>query len=164
MTQRDYFSYLIGYHITTQRRIWKSIDQITDDQFLADIDYSIGSIRNHVVHLAGVEERWLARMKGIPVPPVPAYTDFMTRESAFQRWEPISLALQSYIDSLSPDLLDVVIEFDMPNRGGLRTSTRARILTQIINHGTDHRAQILPILKRFNAPTFEQDYILYTWE
>ena len=39
------------------RRVWDSIDQITDAQFLEDDDYSRGSIRNLMVHLVSAI-RW----------------------------------------------------------------------------------------------------------
>ena len=41
----------IEYHIDMSRRVWDSINQITDEQFLADDAYSRGSIRNLMVHL-----------------------------------------------------------------------------------------------------------------
>lgn len=37
-------------------------------------------------------------------------------------------------------------------------------MVHVINHDTDHRAQILPALKRMGAPSFEQDFILYLWD
>jgi uncharacterized damage-inducible protein DinB len=33
----------------------------------------------------------------------------------------------------------------------------------MVNHGTDHRAQILRLLYDLGAPTFEQDMIIYWW-
>jgi uncharacterized damage-inducible protein DinB len=41
---------------------------------------------------------------------------------------------------------------------------RWQIITQVTNHGTDHRAQLLRILHDFGAPTFGQDLILYWWQ
>ena len=37
------------------------------------------------------------------------------------------------------------------------------VITQLINHGTDHRAQMLRMLGDLGAPTFEQDYIVHLW-
>ncbi len=50
----------IEYHIDVSRRVWDLIDQITDEQFLADDAYSRGSIRNLMVHLVSTDRRWLA--------------------------------------------------------------------------------------------------------
>jgi len=34
-------------------------------------------------------------------------------------------------------------------------------LLHLVNHGTDHRAQVLRALHDFDAPTFEQDLLFY---
>jgi uncharacterized damage-inducible protein DinB len=39
------------------RRVWDTIREIADEQFLADDAYSRGSIRNLMVHLASTDRR-----------------------------------------------------------------------------------------------------------
>jgi uncharacterized damage-inducible protein DinB len=60
MLSVDLFKTFIEYHIDMSRRVWESIDQITEEQFLADDAYSRGSIRNLMVHLANTDSNWLA--------------------------------------------------------------------------------------------------------
>ena len=48
----------VQYHLDTTRRVWESIEQITEEQFLADDAYSRGSIRNLMVHLANTDSNW----------------------------------------------------------------------------------------------------------
>jgi uncharacterized damage-inducible protein DinB len=36
-------------------------------------------------------------------------------------------------------------------------------VAHVVNHGTDHRAQVLRILYELGAPTFEQDIMEYLW-
>ena len=35
------------------------------------------------------------------------------------------------------------------------------MLLHLVNHGTDHRAQMLAMLNSLGAPTFAQDYLHY---
>lgn len=77
----DYFRTLWDYNYSLHRRVWECIAHLTDAQFIEEVDYSIGSIRNHYVHLAGVDSRWLARLQGAPVPEGLKYGDFPTREA-----------------------------------------------------------------------------------
>ena len=45
-----------------------------------------------------------------------------------------------------------------------KQTTRREVLIHVVNHGTDHRAQILARLHELGAPTLEQDLMLYLWE
>jgi uncharacterized damage-inducible protein DinB len=56
----------IEYHYALSRRVWESIDQITEEQFVQNDAYSRGSIRNLMVHLANSDRRWLAGLKDQP--------------------------------------------------------------------------------------------------
>ena len=55
---------LLHYHYGMFERVWECADELTAAQFVAESDYSIGSLRNHFVHCMNVDDRWLARMKG----------------------------------------------------------------------------------------------------
>lgn len=159
----DYFRTLWDYNYSLHRRVWECIAHLTDAQFIEEVDYSIGSIRNHYVHLAGVDSRWLARLQGAPVPEGLKYGDFPTREATRVRWEQVAADMLSYINNLSEAKLDEVVHYDMPQRGGQKSNLRWQILMHVANHGTDHRAQVLPILHRLGAPTLEQDLIIHLW-
>jgi uncharacterized damage-inducible protein DinB len=37
-------------------------------------------------------------------------------------------------------------------------------LAHVVNHGTDHRGQILATLHGLGAPTVEQDMMFFLWE
>lgn len=159
----DYFKKLYDYNYALHRRVWGCIDHITDEQFAEEVPYSIGSIRNHMVHLTGVDERWLARLTGATVPGALPYTDFLTRAATRARWEQAAEAMLGYVGNLQNSQLDEIVHFDMPQRGGMKHNPRWQILLHVVNHGTDHRAQILPILHGMGAPTLEQDLMIYLW-
>ena len=75
--------------------------------------------------------------------------DYPTRESFTQTWDNIEGALLEYVLSLSDAELEGVPD-------GILES-RWQALVHLVNHGTDHRAQILSMLHRLGMPTFEQD-------
>lgn len=142
-------------------RLWDSIDQLTDDQFSAPVDYSIGSIRNHMVHLVSVDQRWLARLLGVTPPDHLAYEDFSTRAEVRQRWDQVEGHVRAFVQQLTFDRLHAPVRFEISRAPHPVTLPAWQILVQVVMHGTDHRAQILPLLARYGAPTFEQDYILW---
>jgi len=155
---------LFAYHFALHRRIWECIDHLTDEQFVAPVNYSLGSVRNHMVHLASVEQRWLARVAGTPLPDRLNYNDYPTRAAARAKWGEIEAHFKAFLDGLTDADLHRPVTFPISRRPEPVTNTVWEILLHVVNHGTDHRAQILPILHRAGAPTLEQDFMLYLWE
>ncbi len=146
----------IEYHIVMTRRVWGSIEQLSDEQFLAEDSYSRGSIRNLMVHLASVDRRWLAGLKNLPDVGHLKFEDYPTRAPARQLSEQVANDLLEYTQQLSEAELNANA-VDMP-------SARWEILLHMANHGTDHRATVLQLLHEFGARSFGQDYILWRWE
>jgi len=148
----------VQYHLDMSRRVWESIDQISDEQFLADDAYSRGSIRNLMVHLANTDSNWLAGLKNIPEsedPPRREYGDYRDRASVRTFWDATANDLAEYIETLTETALEEN-PTDIP-------SPRWQVLLHIINHGTDHRSTVLQRLHEFGAPTFDQDLIFWLW-
>jgi uncharacterized damage-inducible protein DinB len=138
--------------------------QLSDEQFIQDLDYSIGSIRNQVVHVMSVDQRWLARVAGTELPARLNAEDFVTRVETRAQWDAIEANNRAIVYSLSDADLDRVLTYDLPHRGGLKHDAVWQIIAHVVNHGTDHRAQILSMLHRLGASTVEQDLMFYLWE
>jgi len=145
----------IEYHLDMTRRVWDSIDQITDEQFLADDAYSRGSLRNLMVHLASTDRRWPVGMKNKPDIGHLNLEDYSTRAEARQVFEQAAKDLSEYVNSLTAEELDQNPD-DLPY-------PRWQVFLHIINHGTDHRSTVLQKLTELGAPTFDQDFILWIW-
>jgi uncharacterized damage-inducible protein DinB len=148
----------VSYHLDMTRRVWESIDQLTEEQFVADDAYSRGSIRNLMVHLANTDSNWLAGLKNIPEsedPPRRQYEDYAIRTSVHAFWDATAKDVAEYIETLTEAALNEN-PTDIP-------SPRWQVLLHITNHGTDHRSTVLQRLHEFGAPTFDQDFIYWLW-
>lgn len=153
--QLDMIKTFIEYHHAMTRRVWDSVDKITDEQFLADDAYSRGSIRNLMVHLASTDRRWLAGLKNQPDVGHLKFEEFPTRAAARAIFENVAKELTEYAHALNGYGL-VENPHDIP-------SPRWTVLLHLVNHGTDHRATVLQKLTELGAPTFDQDFILWLW-
>ncbi len=148
----------VKYHLDMTQRVWESIDQITEEQFLMDDAYSRGSIRNLMVHLANTDSNWLAGLKNIPESEDPLrrkYEDYPDRASVRAFWEATAKEVSEYVEALTEAALEENPS-DIP-------SPRWQVFLHIINHGTDHRSTVLQKLHEFGAPTFDQDLIFWLW-
>ncbi len=148
---------LFEYNYALFDRVWDSINLLTDEQFIQEVDYSHGSLRNQIVHVAMADRRWLMALHEHP--DAREYSldpaDFPDRTSTHSLWISTTQDVTNYIALLSDDELDRVPY-------GMKGPVW-QVLIHLVNHGTDHRAQILRILHDFGAPTFDQDLILYLW-
>lgn len=157
---------LFATNAALHRRLWASIEQLTEAQFVQEVPYSIGSVRNHMVHLASVDQRWLAFVAGEAPPDRLRYEDYPTRAAARAIWEKSQARVQGTIAALSEADLTRPLTYELRRADPPRAVTVAvwQVLAHVLNHGTDHRAQVLRLLHDFGAPTFEQDWMIYWWD
>ncbi|MBL8120297.1 MAG: DinB family protein [Anaerolineae bacterium] len=154
----DMFRDWYAYHFTINRKIWEHcIIPLTDEQFTRKLDYSVGSIRNQVVHLLNVDDRWFSGLRGEPVPGFINPVHFYQRSIIRQKWDDVEARMQAYLGSLRDDQL-----LDQPFLPIDHDPVRVyQALLHVVNHGTDHRAQMLAALNQMGLTTFPQDYAYY---
>jgi uncharacterized damage-inducible protein DinB len=155
MASMDLIQTLIDYDISMNRQVWESIAQISTEQFLQEDEYSRGSIRNLMVHLASTERRWLAGLKNRPDVGHLDFADFPDHLTGRDMFETVAKDLHDYVATLNEADLRAKVD-NMP-------SSCEEVLMHLVNHGTDHRATVLQRLYSLGAPTFEQDFISWLW-
>lgn len=154
---------LYEYHFALNRRVWdEGIMTLSEEQFLQEFDYSLGSVRNHVVHMLSVDERWFARLRQVEVPPRLDGGEFPDRASVRARWDGVEGTMRNYLAGLDDAQAAATLTYATSRRGETR-SEAWRILVHVVNHGTDHRAQLLSLLYQLGAPTLEQDMMIHWW-
>ena len=156
---------LFDYNFWAFDKVWSCVMRLTDEQFVQELGYSRGSIRNQVVHMMSATRRWIARLNGSEMVSHLAFDDFATRAATKARWDNLRAETMMYISSLTEADLDGIIFWQLPDRGMSAENTRWEILLHVANHATDHRAQILAMLNQhFGIETVEQDLLFYLLE
>lgn len=158
---------LIAYNVEAHRRLWSCIESLTEAQYTEDVDYSLGSIHQHMVHVMSVDQRWMARVMDTVLPDRLQPEAFPTKAATRSKWDAVEQFITESVDGLTDADLKRTLLYEVTRVSGMRvqaTNTVWQILAHIVNHGTDHRAQVLPILHRLGASTFEQDLMVYLWE
>lgn len=146
-----YFRQLYAYHFALNRKLWhESIMTLSDEQFVQDLDYSVGSIRNQVVHLFSVDNSWFSVLRGEERAHFANPVHYPNRDKTRTRWDEVEAAMQGYLDGLTDDALTQPFHEPL---------VVWEVLLHVANHGTDHRAQLLAMLHSLGAPTFAQDYV-----
>jgi uncharacterized damage-inducible protein DinB len=156
---------LFDYNFWAFEQVWECISQLSDEQFIKEIDYSTGSIRNIVVHMMSANIRWVSRLQSKTPQLHLALEDFDTLAKTKAKWDELRQEFLDYLYSLDQEQLDAAANWEIPARGWKLDNHRWEILLHVANHATDHRSQILAILHHhFHVKTVEQDMIIYLAE
>jgi uncharacterized damage-inducible protein DinB len=155
------FRHFYNYHFAENRKIWDAyIPSLSQEQFTQNVSYSHGSIRNQIVHLISVDDTWFSGLRGVEIPESLNPADFDDRKLIRARWDTVEKNMLEYLTGLRDDML-----FKKPFvEGEDKDLILWQVLIHVANHGTDHRAQILRLLRDFGVKTVSQDYIFYVYD
>ena len=156
------FRQFYEYHFTANRKMWDShIAPLTHEQFTQDVGYSHGTVRDQIVHIMDVDEVWFCELQGVePSGPIPS-ANYDDRASIRAHWDRVELKMRDYLTELRDEMLfDKPIEEPEEDRELIVW----QVLLHVVNHGTDHRAQLLRTLNDLGIRTTPQDYIFYVYD
>jgi uncharacterized damage-inducible protein DinB len=155
-------STLFKYNAWAFDQVWVCVDQLTDEQFCLESGYSLGSVRNQYLHVVSTTMRWIQRLQGLSLTPHLCYEDYPTILSVKATWTNFLEEARMYVTRLDEQQLLEIVNWELASRNLRSQNRRYEILLHLLNHSTDHRAQILAILHySFHVKTIEQDLILY---
>ena len=158
----DAFRHFYNYHFAENRKIWDSyVTQLSLEKFTQPVDYSYGSARDQIIHLISADEVWFSELRGVEAsePFPPATGD--DRKTIRAHWDRVEQSMRDYLAELQDDML-----FDKPIEEPEEDKDLIlwQVLLHVVNHGTDHRAQLLRLLNDLGVKTAYQDYIFYVYE
>lgn len=156
----DAFRHFYEYHFAANRHIWDHyITPLTQEQFTQPVRYAHGSAREQVIHLMQVDEAWFSDLRGVEPPELPAAA-LTDRPTIRAYWDAVEQDMRAYLADLRDEML-----FTKPIPAGEdKDLILWQILLHVVNHGTDHRAQVLRMLSDLGVATGPQDYIFYVYD
>lgn len=157
MTTSQIITQMIAYHHEANRRLWQLIEPLGDDIFCREHSYSIGSIRNHMVHLTSVDAGWLNGLRGNPRESFVwlEANEFTTIAMTQARAEQGMIDLAQQVALWSDD--------DLAQVPTGMNEMRWQVLVHLTTHGVDHRSQVLSLIHAVGGQTMPQDFIMHVW-
>jgi uncharacterized damage-inducible protein DinB len=157
----DAFRHYYNYHFAENRKIWdRYILLLPYAQFIQAVPYSHGSIRNQLVHMIHADETWFNELRGAEFPEALPSSDFDDRPIIRAHWDSVEQQMRTYLEALKDEMLfekPIAYEED-------KDLILWQVLLHVVNHGTDHRAQVLRALHDLGIQTTSQDYIFYVYD
>lgn len=158
----DAFRHIYDYHFAENRKIWdRYVTCLSFDQFTQSAVYSHGSIRDQIIHLIDVDDVWFCELQGVEPSDPFTPAGFDDRENLRSHWDRVEQSMRAYLAGLRDEIL-----FNRPIQEPEEDNDLMvwQVLLHVVNHGTDHRAQLLRALNDLGVETASQDYIFYAYE
>lgn len=156
----DILRALYDYHYYARDLVWGCVMKLDDEQYRRKSGYSLGSIHELSVHLIAAEAVWLARLKGTSPSAMLNAGDYPTRETVIDKWRSVEAEFRAYLATLTDADLTRDVNYQSIAGKAYHNPVWATLM-QVINHGTDHRAQILMMIHQLGGETLEPDLIFY---
>ena len=152
----EQFRELYLYHFAINQKLWDElISPLSEEQFTQDLAYSVGSVRNQLVHSLETELRWFSGLQNLPLPPYSDPESYPDKDNVRALNDQIKEFVETYLSRLDDDTLNEPLN-DAPSK-----ILVWQALQHVLFHGIDHRAQLLAMLNQMGIETFPQDYFLY---
>jgi len=155
------FRQLYDYHFAENRNLWDwFIASMPQEQFTQQLAYSHGSVRNQTVHLMRVDDAWFGDLLGAETSESLDPEDSQDRAVIRAYGDAVEQKMRGYLTNLRDDML-----FLKPFTAGEdKDLVLWQVLIHVVNHGTDHRAQLLRQLNDLGNKTPPQDFIFYVYD
>ncbi len=155
---------LFNYNDWANQRILAATARLTPEQFLAQTDANGKGVRDILVHMLGAAWIWRMRLQHGAAPTRlldPA--DFPTYDALVERWREEQAGWNAYIAGLVDDEANRPVLY-RNTKGDLFEAVMWQILAHVVNHGTQHRAEVAQMLTSYGCSPGDVDMIVFVRE
>jgi uncharacterized damage-inducible protein DinB len=152
---------LYEYNFWANRRVWESVMALDESLFDKPLGGDRRSLRVQCLHMLAVEYWWLHFIQTGVVEFLD--TDrYVTRADVRAAWDEVEAKVTAFLATITADDLERTVR---PTFWNDPWSVKAwQGLMQVLNHSTDHRAQLLDAVRELGGPTDDQDYLSFLHE
>lgn len=153
MKPTDTLTTLFSHHLWANLRLLESCAELSNEQLDATISGAFGSIRDTLEHIVKSEKSYFSRISTGQLYRHPEGAPPLTIAEMRESLRTTGLGLIEWAPKVQTDDIVQVVNWE----GAPREVPKSIILTQVINHATEHRAQIMAILTQLgiNPPDLQ---------
>jgi uncharacterized damage-inducible protein DinB len=150
------FRQLIAYNQWADERILAALAGLSAEELDRPREAYFGSLSVNLWHTVWAEELWLARWKGVAGPPMerPAAPDWPALFAAAHA------GLCDFVAGRVSADFDQVLHY-RNTKGEPFAMPLGQLVTHVVNHGTQHRAESGLLLERLGRSPGNLDYLIF---
>jgi uncharacterized damage-inducible protein DinB len=153
---------LFAYNAWANARILDAAARVPAEQF-ATAALGACNLRDTLLHILVAESIWRLRWQGIVPESVEFPSEFPTLESVRAQWREEDRQLAAFLDTLGDVDLDGTITYRRSDSEAL-TRTLWHLLLHVVNHGTQHRAELALLLTALGHSPGDVDFTIFLRE
>ena len=159
---KDYIELLYAYDAWGNERVLDTCAGLTAAEFTAGEGSSTArpSIRDTLVHAMGAQEVWLARWKGGSPTTRLKPSDFPTLAHVRRHWDAVEAETRAYVAEVDAHALRETLRY-RNLRGQPFQYPRWQVMVHLVNHGTQHRAEVAALLTALGHSPGDLDLLVY---
>ena len=141
MKAADTLTTLFSHNLWANLRLFERCAELTSEQLDATISGAFGSVHDTLQHIVTAEQSYFSRISAGQPRRRPEGAPSLTIKEMMEWVRTTGLGLMEWAPKVQADN---TVQLDW--EGTPREVPKTIILTQVINHATEHRAQIMAIL------------------
>ncbi|WP_417797682.1 DinB family protein [Terasakiella pusilla] len=158
---QSYFLELALYNQWANKRLYKALEGLSDQEFRQDCDVYFKSLQGTLNHILVADLAWLGRLQKTP------RTDLTLNMILHETVEDLWAARQAqdeeiirFCQGLTPVFVSSVLHYQSISGGAYEAPVRT-ILAHVFNHQTHHRGHAHACLTRLGKEAPDMDIIYY---
>lgn len=155
-----HFQKLWSYHIWGWEQVWQSLQATPAVEYFAERPLFWHSLHGLTAHCLAADTIWLQRCLGQSPTKLPGAADFATLVEVLEAWPPVLSQWATFLQEQPPAAFDQPVVY-RDTTGREHHTLLTDLVTHVVNHGTEHRSQMTPVLYHLGHPTQMLDYIAY---
>lgn len=151
---------LFAYNEWAWQRVFPSLGKLPDKEYKQDRAAFWGSLHGLTVHCLAAEALWLLRCQYQSPTYILDPDDYPDLAAVRKHWATVSQDWRSFVAGLREADYGRVLDYRNTRGNGFSAPT-VDVLQHVVNHATEHRSQMTPLLHQLGVPTPPLDYMLF---
>ena len=156
----DYYRTMFDYGYWARDRLYVAMEGMTDEEYARPNGFTYNGLRSILTHTLGAEQIWLTRFLGEQPGPFLNDESLPTLADLKATWEKEETRMRQFLALASDASLENDVVTRMRNGNELRLPLWV-LLTQVSNHGTQHRSEAAEALTLIGRSPGTLDFMNY---
>lgn len=156
----DHIRRMFEYNYWCNQLIMDTTDNLAAEQFEQQTEFPLNSFKETLVHTMSAERVYRMRLAG-EAPSGVEQNEFTNLQAIRDFWGDEEIQMMAYLDHIDDAAVTDGFKYTIASTGKEYERMRADVLTQLLFHGMQHRAEMAQMLTEFGHSPGNIDYLIY---